>query len=70
MKEMTFRVSNGNLNLSTYATLVTVVTVVTKGTLVTGVTVVTEVTLVTKICCHIFFFFLFQKCDKTKKVKL
>ena len=46
---MTLRVSNGNLNLHTYATVVTVVIVVT---LVTVGTVVTVVTVVTKKIFH------------------
>ena len=58
---MTFRVSNGNLNLSTCATVVTIVTFVTVVTVVPVVTVmtaVTEVTVVTKNYVAISFYFV------------
>ena len=75
---VTLRVSNGNLNLRTNATVATVVRVLTVVTVVKVVTIVTVVTVVkimtivkvvTNFFCFCFLLFIdfFFNCDKTKK---
>ena len=61
---------NCNLNLSTYAAVLTVLTVLTVVTVVTVLTQFFSGMIKKKKNVFLYVYFLLQKCDQTKKKRL